>query len=270
MVSGSLIRRSLRRLHSLVEIDPIPEELRGWAYDRPPVKPRAYLGLGVSELAYASACGYREMWARRRAGKVLERTRQMELGLKVHEVFHKAAGDLRRLLARGIRPWDAFYMLYKRSWSSFRERWALDLYRMLLAIWSGEAASLEAYYGGEGLGWLPWLSEYRIDGTPLGLSKSLRADAVGEGGIVVEIKLGRPAHWHKLSVAGYALAIESYLEVPTDYGILIWVNGVEERSPRISMEPVYISPGLREEFLSVRDEAIEVLLGDEEPPSLCR
>jgi CRISPR-associated protein Csa1 len=194
----------------------------------------------------------------------------MELGLRVHEVFHRAAGDVRRLLARGLKPWEVSYRLYKRSWNAFRERWEQELYRILVTIWCGEAASAEAYYGGEGLGWLPWLSEYRIDGTPLGLSKSLRADAIGEGGIVAEIKLGRPAHWHRLSIAGYALALESYLEAPIDYGVLIWVNGVPDGSPKISFEPVYVSPSLREEFLSVRDEAIEVLLSDEEPPEMCR
>ncbi|WP_434731272.1 CRISPR-associated protein Cas4 [Thermogladius sp. KZ2Tp1] len=41
-----LVLRSVRRLYAWSRADPVEEELRGWSWDRPPVKPRAYLGLG--------------------------------------------------------------------------------------------------------------------------------------------------------------------------------------------------------------------------------
>ena len=101
MVTWHIIRRSLRRLHHLRDSDPVPGELRGWSYDSPPVKPRAYLGLGVSEVAYGASCGWRSLWLRRR-GKAQEPTQSMEAGAVLHEAFHRAARDVRLWLARGV------------------------------------------------------------------------------------------------------------------------------------------------------------------------
>ena len=268
MVTRLLLGRALRRLHHLRDSDPVPGELRGWSYDYPPVKPRAYLGLGVSDVAYGAVCGWRSLWLRRR-GVRLERTPAMEAGLMVHEAFHRASADLRRLLARGARPWEAVERLVSRARSRMPGNapwWAVELYRMLVVIWAGEAAGASLYYGGEGLGWLPWLTEYRVDGSPLGLSRGLRVDALGEAGVVVEVKLGRPSWWHRLALAGYALALESYLEAPVDYGVVVGVQDLETGRPRLLVEPVYLSPDLREEFLRARDEAIEAVLSEVEPP----
>jgi CRISPR/Cas system-associated exonuclease Cas4 (RecB family) len=60
--------------------------------------------------------------------------------------------------------------------------------------------------------------------------------------------------------------MESYMEVPVDYGILVHVNNVTEGSPTLWIEPIYISPDLRRSFLEARDEAIDVLLSPVEPP----
>lgn len=268
MVSVLLLRRALRRLHSEAESDPIPGELRGWSYHSPPVRPRAYLGLGVSEVAYGSVCGWRGLWLRRR-GSGAPRTPAMEAGAVLHEAVHAAARDARLALARGEKPWEAAGRLLNRSRARLRGRpgWAVEVYRALVTVWLGEAAGHELYYGGEGAGWLPWLTEYRVDGYPLGLSRALRVDALGEAGVVVEVKLGRPQWWHRLALAGYALALESLLEAPVDYGILlaVTVNG----APRVSVEPVYISPRLREDFLAARDEAVDALLSGVEPEDRC-
>ena len=266
MVTSHAIRRALRRLHSSRDIDPIPGELRGWSYDTPPVRPRAYLGLGVSEVAYGAACGWRRMGLRGR-GEKTGRTQVMEAGLILHEAIHRASRDLRTALARGEKPWDAAERLLASAYKRLPREWpgwALSLYKMMITLWAGESAGYTVYYGGEGLGSLPWLTEYRVDGSPLGLSKSLRVDALGEAGVVVEIKLGRPSWWHKLSLAGYAMAMESFIEAPIDYGIAVTVASLDQ--PRIHLEPVYISPDLREDFLRARDEAIEVLLSEVEPP----
>ncbi|GAB6148784.1 type I-A CRISPR-associated protein Cas4/Csa1 [Stetteria hydrogenophila] len=269
MVTALLLRRSLRRLHAEAESDPVPGELRGWSYHSPPVKPRAYLGLGVSEVAYGAACGWRQLWLRRR-GVEQPRTPAMEAGIALHEAVHAAAVDVRLSLARGERPWAAASRLLAGARGRLRglPGWAVEVYRALVLAWLGEAAGHELHYGGEGAGWLPWLSEYRVDGYPLGLSRALRADALGEAGVVVEVKLGRPQWWHKLALAGYALALESMLEAPFDYGVLLSVT-LNGGRPRFSVEPVYVSPRLREDFLAARDEAVDALLSGVEPEDRC-
>lgn len=268
-----VIRRSLRRLHEVRELDPIPGELRGWSWDKPPVKPRAYLGLGVSEVAYASQCGYRELWLRRRKGVRVEQSEHMRRGAIIHEVFHRASLDLRSIAGRRL-DWASIRRLCDRAEARLRdlgsERWAVELYRKLVLMWAGESIAAEMTNGGPGLGWLPWLTEYRVDGSLLGLSRQLRVDAVGEMGLLVEIKYGKAMRWHRVALAGYALAVEAYMEIPVDYGVLVHVNGVTEGHATVWVEPIYISPSLRRAFLEARDEAIDVLLSPVEPqPTQC-
>ncbi len=267
MVSLALLGRSLRRLHVAMEGDPVPGELRGWSYDVPPMRPRAYMSLGVSEVAYGAACGWRGLWARRRLGERVEPSESMVLGGLVHEAFHRASRDVRRLLSRGVSPWKVSVILTRgrpRWLPGNAPGWVEELYRMLVVAWAGEAASRLLYYGGEGVGFLPWLSEYRVDGSPLGLSRRLRVDALGEAGVVVEVKLGYPKWWHKVGLAGYAMALESSLEAPVDYGLLVGVS--VSGGIRVEVEPVYLSGYWREEFIKARDEAIDVLLSDYMPP----
>lgn len=261
------IRRGLRRLHGLRESDPIGPEFRGWSWDRPPLKPRAFLGLGVSEIAWGSECGFRSLWRRRR-GLSVGVSESMRIGLTMHEVFHRASRDLRRLIARGVEPWHAYVALYSTTERKFKEGWARELYRIVLMLFAGEASGAKALYGGEGAGSMPWLTEYMVDGSPLGLSRRIRVDALGEAGLLVEIKYGRNGRWQQLSLAGYALAMEAHYESPIDYGVLIHVSGPPRRRPVIGVEPVYLSQDLREEFVLARDEAIDYLLSDREPPEV--
>lgn len=257
---GLAPRRVLRVLHDLRESDPVPLELRGWSWDRPPVRPRARLGLGVSEIAYGSRCGWRSMWLRRRRGVTLEVSNAAALGQMVHEVFHAAASDVVKLVfAR--KPWDISKLLDSAHKRFPRE--VVELYKALVVSMAGEATNALLTEGGLGAG-VFWLTEYRVDGWPLGLSRHLRVDALGDSGVIVEVKLGKRARWQRLSLAGYALALECTNETPVDYGVL--VNVVLNGGVRVDYEPVYISPDLRREFLEYRDEAIDVLLSDEEPP----
>jgi len=267
-VWGAVLRvsllRGLRRLHGLRELDPVPGELRGWSWDSPPVRPRAYLGLGVSEVAYRYCPTLRDLWLRRR-GVQGRSAPALEAGRLVHEVFAAASGDLRRLASRGVPVEEAVGRLLARGGRRGWPWWASRLYRRLVLLWGGEAAAREMLGG---LGWLPWLHEYVVDGSPLGLSRGLRVDALGEAGVVVEVKLGRNGgRGHEVALAGYAMALEAETEAPVDYGVLVYVYDLEGAGgPRLRVSPVYLGPGLREEFLRLRDEAIDLLLSGAEPP----
>ena len=269
------VLRGLRRLHWLRERDPVEEELRGWEWDRPPVRPRAYLGLGVSEVAYRYCPTMRDLWLRKRRGVQGIARGPVLRGAMLHEVFHAAASDARRMLVLGRSGWEAYEALASRARRRVDglgcgEDWCVRLYKHLVLGWCAEAARAEALMGGEGISWLPWLTEYRVDGSPLGLSRQLRVDGLGEARVVVELKYGRPGDRHRIGLAGYALALEASLETPVDYGLLVYVDRFDRPTPRVRMDPVYISGDLRREFLVARDEAIDVVLGPEPPrPSSC-
>lgn len=273
MISRLDILRGLRRLHWLRQRDPVELGLRGWSWDNPPLRPRAYFGLGVSEVAYRYCETARDVFLRRVRRLEFKPSPQMRIGSIVHSVFHAAAWDVRRLLVNGLDSWRVYEELAGKA----RERlieliggdgisWAVSFYKYLVLGWASEAARVEALYGGEAVTWLPWFTEVRVDGSSLGLSNNLRVDALAEGGVVVEVKYGKPLEFHKTGLAGYALALESQLEVPVDYGILVYVNGIPEGKPRISYEYVYIDNHLRHEFLEKRDEIIDMLETQREPP----
>lgn len=259
MFGKFILFRSLRRLHRLMEQDPIEDSLRGWSWDKPPIRPRAYLNLGVSQVAYKYCPTRRDIYLRWNNVKGC-RNIFLRNGSLVHEVFHLANQDVRRELIQGFSPWMAYENISRRAVLRLKkigvnvekDGWLLDLYKSLTLSWCADK-------------WIGFISEYRVDGSPLGLSKNLHVDGLAEGSVVIEIKYGRPYDFHKLGLAGYALALECFLEAPFDYGILIYVSNNSSQI-NVSWEPVYISPYLRKEFLEARDEVIDLILSEREPP----
>lgn len=251
--------RCLRRLHRLREQDPVEEEYRGWNWDKPPLRPRAYLGLGVSDVAYRYCPTRRDVYLRRN-GVQGERTQQLVNGELVHAVFQAAAEDVRRLLVLGRSGWEAYEALAARAarrvaglGADLRAQgWLVDLYKRLAISWCADE-------------WAWQISEYRVDGSLLGLSRNLRVDGLVEGGVVLEVKHGKAQHFHRLALAGYAMAIEADSEVPVDYGVLVYVYQQGGRAA-LEWEPVYLSTQLRAEFVESRDEVIDMLVSGREPP----
>jgi len=95
VVPSFVFGRLLRRMHSLRQAYPIPDELRGWSWDKPPVKPRAYLGLSIYEVA--SYCPTRrDVWLRRFSGVTPSEIPAMKLGLDVHEVISSVISSVGR------------------------------------------------------------------------------------------------------------------------------------------------------------------------------
>lgn len=259
MLSRVGLFRSLRKLHHLRGQDPVEDEYRGWSWDRPPVRPRAYLGLGVSDVAYRYCPTRRDVYLRR-MGVAGEPSGPLQNGNFAHLVFHAAAEDVRRELVLGRSGWEAYERIAARAERRLRSLgveprtggWLLDLYKRLALTWCSEE-------------WSGPLSEYRVDGSLLGLSRNLRVDGLAELGVVVELKFGKPHEHHRLALAGYALALEAEMEVPVDYGVLVYVVQAG-RHARVSWEPVYVSTALRGGFLEARDELIDLLLSGREPP----
>ncbi len=247
--------RSIRRLHSYRAAKPVDESLRGWNHHTPPLKPRAYLELSIADVAYRFCPTKRDLWLRRKEGIHAEPNEAMKRGSLIHTIFHETSREVAKLVLSGYSPWDAYEVAYRRCLRSV-ERCELSerLCKEFAFMWSTLAAELGSPIA---------VTEFIVDGTPLGLSRSLRVDAVFEGSIVVELKYGGYRHDYAVAVTGYALALESYLEIPIDFALVITVNG---DGTRVRVEPIYVDDTLRQEFIEARDEAIDILLSDVEPP----
>jgi len=109
------------------------------------------------------------------------------------------------------------------------------------------------------------ISEFKVDGSNLGLSSNLSIDIVTDGGVIIDFKYGQPRDFHKLSLAGYALALEAEYEVPYDYGLLVYINDANNKV-KVSFKPVFINSHIRKWFIEERDEIIDMLLENREPP----
>ncbi|RLE99046.1 MAG: type I-A CRISPR-associated protein Cas4/Csa1, partial [Thermoprotei archaeon] len=189
-----------------------------------------------------------------------ELTSLLQEGIMVHKVFHAAVMDVMRELVLGHKGWEAYEKIASSAEARLSELgidiakrpWMLDLYKQLVMAWCSEE-------------WAGLFAEYRVDGSPLGLSRNLRVDGLAEGGVVLEIKYGRPLEFHKVALAGYALALEADLEVPFDYGILVYVKNYNGHAS-FEWDPIYVSPELRKAFIDARDEVIDMLISGREPP----
>ncbi|MEM0000525.1 MAG: type I-A CRISPR-associated protein Cas4/Csa1 [Desulfurococcaceae archaeon] len=269
MISRKLMLRTIKRLYSWSRNDPVDDELRGWNWDKPPLRPRAYMELGVSEIASKYCETRRDVWLRRIMGVKPDATDLLLRGKCVHEAVTQAIREVHRLSVLGLDPWD----IYERARNGWRRvevhgngelvQIAENVYKYALLTLIGEIAHEDLVHGCR----IPMLtiSEFKVDGSNLGLSSSLSVDVVTEGGVIVDFKYGAPREFHKLSVAGYALALEAEYEIPHDYGLVVYVYG-QNKELRISCRPVYVSSHLRKWFVTERDTIIDMLLEKREPP----
>ncbi len=266
-IPNYVILRELRKLHLRSSQDLVDDSLRGWSWDRPPLRPRAYLGLSVSEVT--SYCPTRrDTWLRRMMKIYPESNDTLKTGLLVHELIHKTIKHVRKYLAINDNPWDVYRDVVEEVVGSAEipesiRSWAVQLVKYIAIQLVAEASWSSV---GDGINpWLSWISEVRVDGSLLGLSKNLRVDALTGSNIVVDFKLSKPYENHKLMITAYAMVLEANLEVPVDYGLIIYINGVGS-SLNIKVESLCISSYLRKDFIDARDEVIDMVLGEREPP----
>ncbi|QKR00728.1 type I-A CRISPR-associated protein Cas4/Csa1 [Metallosphaera tengchongensis] len=253
----SQITRQLRRLHSYRASDPVDEDLRGWNYHTPPVKPRSYLSLSIGDVAYRYCETKRDVYLRKVIKVKGEQTPLLSLGQQVHEIIASSSRDISRLLAQGLPPYEVLEVVGRRRYGNCSSPYCEKVKKAFSFFLLSDASDSSEF--------IPMISEFRVDGSPLGLSRWLSADAVAQLSMVVEIKVGNPQDFHRLALSGYALALESALELPIDFGALIYVNGLNNRFPDIRTEVYYISTDLRKEFLDARDEVIEMVIEEKDP-----
>ncbi|MFN3804747.1 MAG: type I-A CRISPR-associated protein Cas4/Csa1 [Pyrobaculum sp.] len=253
------ISRLLRR-GRLFAIGTISPELRGWAYQLPPVRPPAYLGLALSDFAYGYCPTMRNVYLRYVLGERGVATKPLLEGRILHDTLSRAMEDY-KLYALSGRPMSP---RVEDVADEFRPK-AEVLYRHVAARLLGE----HAYVVASGLARsrdaaafyvAPMATNVAIDGSPLGLSYVV-PDGITVGA-VVEFKFG-PSQNVDVALAGYAMAVEAEYNVPIDYGIYvnIFVNNTVEYRTYV----YYLNDQVRQKFLQMRDRAIEIVTSKRDP-----
>jgi len=270
--------------------NPVDERLRGWNWYDTPVKPYSdELLLPVWDVACSICPTRRDAWLRYKViKKSIPTTHYQAKGFIVHRVISSMFLRAKKLIyldKENLRA-DLIDFAEERAKKEIEnikkfvrisDEYAIKILEFCKKIAKWQAIRIESkllevrakypFLNEESLVQLalPIATEMIIDGSLLGLSKCLRADAtLLFGGIIFDVKVGKKEKWHRIQVAGYALAFESFFERPVDIGCTVYVREVNN-SIRIERDFYIVGDYLRSRFLEKRDELQMILLKNKEP-----
>jgi CRISPR-associated protein Csa1 len=279
---------------------PISNELRGWSYETPPIKPLSTsLKFGVGELASRYCETLRDIYLRRVLGVKPPPSFKMARGIAFHEVMKAALFDIKKFIyedlsggGKGLltsllpKSESIGFEAVERAEAALGSRLGEEDRRLLASgcsnlyeflVIQGAAAldrTLSKYPHAEPdsvvNAAIPPVSERKVDGSLVGLSAELSVDIYTPYNAIADVKTGEVRSFHPLTLAGYALALESEEGIPVDFGFIIYVK-LEKRVPSFAIKPLVVGDEVRREFLEVRDEAYQVVTSGRDPgkPSRC-
>jgi CRISPR-associated protein Csa1 len=247
-------------LRPKIRLNPVPEELRGWNWHSPPLKPyydvRLPMYLICSKYCDMARDAFLAMVEKQKG----EETFQILLGKAVHEAIAKAVREARSLNFDAKLPehendkikeaiqlvWDYTISACK---SSFLKAKAEQPY-----------ASVEDVL----LTSMPFLVEHRMSGELLGCSGLIAVDCYDYlRNIVYDIKVSKDTKTTRLYTTGYALVLESLYEIPIDVGCTIFLNFKDGLS--ISRDVHFIDSNLRSWWIEERDKKAEIVYNQIDP-----
>lgn len=290
------VDRVLRRLKSVY--GSISEDLRGWNWSNDVLSPPVEgVYLSVSEVANRYCSTYRDLYLKRVLGTPAPYSYKTVRGWIYHWVCKKVVEKAKfKLYLEGLMSGSKLYSsilteigdviedaLKEYGVSKHLDQHHLDRLKK-------EAEALYSFLALQAASRLDRILsrtssvdlesviskmasvdvERIVNGQLLGLSSELKIDMFADKRIVVEIKTGDMRDFHKYAVTGYALAVESDLEIPIDYGIVSYIY-VRDGYVKIKNKVYFIGDELRREFLEVRDEAFSIINRGMDPgkPSDC-
>ncbi|MCS7127592.1 MAG: type I-A CRISPR-associated protein Cas4/Csa1 [Thaumarchaeota archaeon] len=277
----------------------ISTELRGWAYATPPVKPARNIPLPVSELAGRYCPTMRDVYLKRVLRVQPPHNFKAFRGIAYHRVISETITECKRFLyERGVVSGSTFYEVMSVKVPFLLERLMDEVKRRIGDVSDEEykivyegAAMLYKYilidiaYSinqtlsrfphsevdslvGEAI---PPITEMKVDGSLIGLSRELSVDLYAPSNAVIDVKTGDVRPFHRYAPTGYALAIEADKGIPIDIGITAYLSIGGTGVPSFSVDAFVISDELRREFLELRDEAQLLVARAVDPgmPSVC-
>lgn len=290
-------RLLLRRILPQARQKDVAPELRGWNWDKPPLSPiYDSIKLGVADIANNYCPSNRDLYLRRVMGIKTPANRHMLEGGILHDmlcrmiivikrtIYHHGANSLKQLSK--LTPEDAYGVLDRVNGILSAEDTSVIKSRME-TLWDYEYHSIfnrmqnvlaaQPYIGPDALAALalPVTVEQRLNGSFLGLSAHLSADAfVFSEPMVVDIKFGKKQKFHHLSVTGYALVMESLYEYPVNAGCIVYPSFNGDRLT-IERDFCLIDDELRQWFIEERDERMRMVHEEIDPglaqqcPEIC-
>jgi len=278
------ISREIRKMPK----EEIDDELRGWNWGNSVITSTRKALIGVSDITSGFCKTGRDVYLKYNLkikekdnpmlqngrlihdifGKVIERSKYLIYAhngeLDGEEMYQKMMQDMPNILQNIKKNYtllseEYIEWIFKKLWSEASRTYSSALDKI---------KSRSPYLKVESLvsATIPITTEFPINGELIGLSRTLRIDALLYPGILVEIKTRQQKPEFELSLAGYALAFESQYEIPVDNGIILYIN-IDWKNKKIYKKPeiLSISSKLRTEFIELRDERKNIIIYNQDP-----
>jgi CRISPR-associated protein Csa1 len=276
-------RLLLRKLLPQARGKGVAEELRGWNWDKPPLSPIYGVKLGIFEVAGKYCPTGRDLYLRRVLGVKPPPSPAMAEGSLLHKGLCDMIVEAKRVIYNhGSKCLGELKSLHRPSLADLSSEgstdgkneevgqkvdrlWEFEHRRILARV--QEILTRQPHIGVDSLAALalPVTVEQRLDGSFLGLSSHLSADAfIFSEPMMVDIKFGKPQKFHRLATTGYALVMESIYEYPINVGCVVYVTF---QGDNLSIERDFhvIDDELRQWFIEERDERMRIVEEEIDP-----
>lgn len=273
-------RRLARGLLPAARSMDVVDELRGWSWGRPPLDPVYPTRLGVSEVANHYCETGRDLYLRRVERIQVPPSPAMAAGGMLHGVARTFVTQAKRRVYTASSPADVPAALRGLAHAVavppapdavllaevLEDQIVAESQRLLTAQPRLELDALAARL-------LPISVALQLDGSFLGLSKHLSAEAVSwEHRAVITLRFGRQFEFHRLSTTGYALVLEALYELPFNLGCVLYVD-LDPPAGRVHLDVDWhlIDNELRDWFVQTRDERARLVFDARDPglPQAC-
>ena len=263
------------------------EELRGWNWHQPPLAPVYDIKLALYEVANSYCNTGRDLYLRRVDRIKAKPNLAMIRGKVFHEIlvrvlvrakrliYEKGVGNFQEIIKKLNTPLDLSFLSEYQS--RLQEDEFVELQRKSAIIAAFENARVSAriqeilikqpYIAEDSLAALsiPVVVEQKLDGTFLGLSANLSADAFTfSEPMVLDLKFGEPKKFHRLTTTGYALVMEAIYEFPVNLGCLVYAEFKGDRLV-VKKDIHIIDDELRQWFIEERDNKMRMIYEEIDP-----
>jgi len=212
-------------LRPVSRLNPVPEELRGWNWHSPPIKPYYDIKLPMYLICGNYCSSGRDVYF-----AMVEKVRGEEefpltLGKCIHNALAEAVRQAKRLNFDSKPPEFGDERINR----AVKLVWEYTITACKSAFLRTRAEQPYASEEDIILTSMPFLVEHRLDGSLLGCSGIISVDCYDYlHNIVFDVKVGEGRG--RLYTTGYALVIESIYEIPVDIGCVINLNFGENLS----------------------------------------
>ncbi len=296
-------RLVLRRLLPQARAHDVHPELRGWNWDKPPLSPIYDTRLAIYEIAGKYCPTSRDVYLRRVMGIKVPPSPAMSQGSQLHQILCQLFLAAKRLIyqhsenclapLRALSPADFLPVKETETRGTRQEATGTNEHNELnklnspnqlnelrtraQILWDYEHPRIISrvqevlarypHIGADSLASLalPLTVEQRLDGSFLGLSPYLSADAFNFAEpMIVDIKFGWKQKFHRLGTTGYALVTESLHEYPVNLGCLVYASFKDNRLT-VERDFHLIDDELRQWFIEERDERMRMVSEEIDP-----